>query len=419
MQPSNDLSARLRVVGPWTVEVEHAGAPARLTLRPADVVSVAGEPYEALPLFDATAAGWRKGTRLRGVATEETSAMGALVPASLVLSAAPDGSGAFVSGRDYALDEEWGTVGRLSGGTLGDDASVYATYRHGLGRIDAIVRAGDGTLVVREGVPSVRLAVPPVLAAGDTHLGNVWIPARLAALTDDHMLPIMEHAFPDAVTVLDARTLPRTMHRLNNGAALTILAWGDSVTMGSYLQSPDDRWQVQFVQRLRQRYPAATITLLTEAWDGHTTMHYLAEPAGALHNYRERVLAARPDLIISEFVNDAGLPLSDTATRYDQLAADFAALGAEWIVMTPHYVRPDWMALDGEKGIDDDPRPYVAFLRRFAAERAGQGIALADAASRWGRLWRQGIPYTTLLTNAINHPDARGMRLFADALLGE
>ena len=44
-------------------------------------------------------------------------------------------------------------------------------------------------------------------------------------------------------------------------------------------------------------------------------------------------------------------------------------------------------------------------------------MALADASRRYGRLWRQGIPYSTLLLNSINHPDARGMKLFADALM--
>jgi hypothetical protein len=44
-------------------------------------------------------------------------------------------------------------------------------------------------------------------------------------------------------------------------------------------------------------------------------------------------------------------------------------------------------------------------------------VALADASLRWGRLWRQGIPYSTLMLNSINHPDARGMKLFADSLM--
>ena len=96
------------------------------------------------------------------------------------------------------------------------------------------------------------------------------------------------------------------------------------------------------------------------------------------------------------------------------MLADFRRIGAEWIILTPHYVRPDWMGLTRERDIDDDPRPYVAGLRQFAARHQ---VALADASLRWGRLWRQGIPYTTLLLNAINHPDARGMALFADSLL--
>ena len=53
-------------------------------------------------------------------------------------------------------------------------------------------------------------------------------------------------------------------------------------------------------------------------------------------------------------------------------------------------------------------------LRQFTARNQ---LALADASLRYGRLWRQGIPYSTLMLNSINHPDARGMRLFADSLL--
>jgi hypothetical protein len=56
----------------------------------------------------------------------------------------------------------------------------------------------------------------------------------------------------------------------------------------------------------------------------------------------------------------------------------------------------------------------VAFLREFAAENS---VGLADASKRWGRLWRQGVPYTTLFMNSINHPDARGMAIFAGSLM--
>jgi hypothetical protein len=60
------------------------------------------------------------------------------------------------------------------------------------------------------------------------------------------------------------------------------------------------------------------------------------------------------------------------------------------------------MKLASEKNIDDDPRPYVKALRQFAAE---SGIALAEGSLRYGRLWRQGIPYSTLMMNSINHPN--------------
>jgi hypothetical protein len=72
------------------------------------------------------------------------------------------------------------------------------------------------------------------------------------------------------------------------------------------------------------------------------------------------------------------------------------------------------MGLTSEKNIDNDPRGYVTALRKFAAEK---NIALADAAMRYGRLWRQGIPYSSLMMNAINHPNTFGMKQFADALI--
>ena len=165
---------------------------------------------------------------------------------------------------------------------------------------------------------------------------------------------------------------------------------------------------------MRALFPSAKIELVTEAWGGRNTGSYLAEPPGSPHNYREKVLGAKPDLIVSEFVNDAGLSPQQVEERYSALLADFQSIGTEWIILTPHYVRPDWMGLTRERDIDDDPRPYVAGLRQFAAKH---NVALADAALRYGRLWRQGIPHTTLLLNSINHPDARGMKLFADSIM--
>ena len=118
--------------------------------------------------------------------------------------------------------------------------------------------------------------------------------------------------------------------------------------------------------------------------------------------------------LVAEFVNDAGLDEVGVYQRYGKIRGEFQAIGAEWIIITPHYIRPDWMGLSSEKGNDEDPRAYVKALRKFAAENK---IALAEGSLRYGRLWRQGVPYTTLMLNNINHPNPFGMSLFSDALM--
>lgn len=418
------MSPSLKLLADWRIAVAGTMNDGRrieacFDVPPPEIVEVAGEPYDGLPVFDRNAGGWRRGIALRGVRAQECTAKHALDPASLRVCAAPGAAAVpFERGRDYGADLEWGSVGRLAEGRIAPDQRVFISYRHGKSRLDALVLGADGTLMLRTGVPHVATPQPPELEPREIRLANLFVEARLARLDLDHVFPILETAYPEppaAPPTVAETLLPKTMARLVRGGALHILAWGDSVTDASWLPNADqDRWQNQFVERLRRRFPAAAITLTTEAWGGRSTASYLAEPAGAPHNYAEKVLGSHPDLVISEFVNDANLTPPQVAERYGRFLADFRALGAEWIVLTPHYVRPDWMGLTRQRDIDVDPRPYVCGLRTFAAQNR---VALADAALRWGRLWRQGIPYNTLMHNTINHPDRRGMRLFADSLM--
>lgn len=383
-----------------------------------DMITVTTEPYDHLPLFDyQTMAGWVKGVTLKGIRAHECTTKYSLDPATLEVRS---GTGAdaqlFERGKDYDADLDWGTVGRRANGLIGEKQPVFIDYRYVRLRIDSIVLTPENKIVLRKGEPDIATPHPPLLCPGEAACANVWINGRLAKLTADNLFPILETAYPEAFAkTTAAQFLINTMHKLRQGGQLKILAWGDSVTDGSFLPNMEhDRWQAQFVRRLQERFPQAKIELVTEAWPGKTTAAYLAEPAGSVHNYREKVLAVKPDLIISEFVNDAGLDMEKVKEQYAGILANFRAIGAEWIILTPHYVHPDWMNLSREREIDDDPRPYVAMLRDFAAKK---GVALADASLRYGRLWRQGIPYTSLLYNNINHPDARGMKIFADSLM--
>jgi len=403
--------------GNWQVRVTRDGAAVTLAVPASGRVTVTDERMGPLPVYDPKKAEYARGAKLAGVRACECSVRFALDPATLVVRTSPGGA-AFVRGKDYEIEPTWGCVGRLEGGAIGAASSVYVSYAYGEMRLDAVVLDADKKIALRVGEPHVSIPQLPALAVGEERLATVWITPRLARLTETNLFPVLEAAFPEQPrtkpSVAEAR-LPKTFAKLNAGGRVVVLAWGDSVTDAGYLPHPEqNRWQEQFVRRLRQRFPRADIALVTRAWGGRNSDSFRNEPPGSPHNYREQVLALKPDLIVSEFVNDAGFNEAAVRQRYGRIRDEFREIGAEWIVLTPHYVRGDWMGLASEKNIDDDPRPYVKALRVFAVEN---GIALADCSLRYGRLWRRGIPYSTLLMNNINHPNPFGMSLFADALM--
>ena len=391
---------------------------ALLPVDPPEWVEVTDERYDGLPVFNPDAAPWMKGIPLRGVDAQECSATGSLDPTSVRVKAAEGEADELEQGADYDVDPFWGSIGRRADGAIAEGQAVYIDYRYSLSRIDSVVVAENGAVTLVRGESHVTVPRPPALAEGETRAANIWLPHALPALTEANLFPIQAEGYPEPAVESPTpaeRLVPKAVAKLRSGERLTILAWGDSVTVGTFV--PDwqtQRWQEQFVTRLRERFPQADIELVTVAWGGRSMQSFLAEPPGSEYNYREQVLDRRPDLIVSEFVNDAYLDGAGIDAMYGERLADFAEIGAEWIILTPHYVRPDWMGLTSERDCDEDPRPYVKGLREFAPRRQ---VALADASLRWGHLWRQGIPYTTLLLNAINHQDERGMKLFADALM--
>lgn len=415
----------LELVGDWSVIAHHSlskGREIRTTVdvSPPIVVTVPGERHESLPVFAPEGwAGWAKGRPLTGIKAQECTTSGALDPTSLkVASGTEHNAVIYELGRDYDADLKYGSVGRLSEGRIEPEQPVYISYKYTEQRLDSVILDASGNILLRPGIPHIATPLPPELSQGETRLANVFVEGRMKKLDADHCFPVLEenyHEEPRPSLSVAKQFLPETMSRLCNGEKLKILAWGDSVTDASFLSDMDnERWQAQFAVRLKKHFPEAQIEVVTEAWGGRTTSAYLAEPAGSIHNYADKVLGAKPDLIVMEFVNDSGLPDGEVKRVYDKLLEDIRGIGAEWIIITPHYICPDWMGLTRQREIDDDPRGYVKFLRAFTAKNQ---IPLADASHRYGHLWRQGIPYNTFMMNNINHPDARGMKLFADSLM--
>ena len=125
----------------------------------------------------------------------------------------------------------------------------------------------------------------------------------------------------------------------------------------------------------------------------------------------ENVLAAKPDLVTIEFVNDAALSPKQVQESYEDILERLKPSGAEVILITPHFTMWRMMGFKDMRG--SERRPYVLALRDFARD---YNVGLADASARWEHLAKEGLPYVTLLHNTINHPDDRGHRLFAEEL---
>lgn len=418
---------QLKVVGDWQVQVAPGVVTVggekvaltrfvTLTVAPATLVRVKDERYESLPLFNDKAAPWAKGVKLKQLATFETTAPDMLVPESFVLKSAPGDAPKFKAGVDYALEARWATLGRLPNG-IAEHQPVWADYKLGRGRIDAVMVNRKGEVFLRRGVPHNATPLPPLSTQDEVTLANVWVPGRLSQLTDEHLYPIIEPKYPEPPRTdrpPAAELLPKTWAKLCSGQPLHILAWGDSVTAGAQASDEAHRYQNRFVTLLKRRFPRTEyIRLTTVGWGGRNSDSFLKEPPGAEFNFERAVIAPRPDLIVMEFVNDAYMTPEMVEQKYSYLLKRFQDIGAEWIILTPHYVRPDWMGVRTVR-IETDPRPYVAGLRQFAAKHR---VALADASLRWGHLLKEGIPYITLLSNCINHPDDRGHELFAQALM--
>lgn len=406
---------QFRALGDWEFEISltNAGRALRTNFHvaPPPFFSVTNEPMAHLDEWKSEP-GWAR-QKIPGLIEGLNCARFVLDEHSVVArsSTAADAI-VFEPGKDYRVDVEWCGIGRVGGGRISSNQPVYLSYRFQKRRLDSVVLNRTGELELRRGEPHISMPAPPPLGVGEIRVANIFVPENLKQLGPANFFPILETHFPEPPQSSPSKAeqlLPKTVAKLRKGEPLKMLAWGDSVTQG-YLG--EDQWQNQFVRRLKERFPKADIQLVTVGWGAHNSQHFLDAPPGHAGNFAERVLGAKPDLVVSEFVNDVPLDVAKVEQNYHKFQADFQAIGAEWIILSPHY--STFMNWPSERDLDDDPRAYVKMLRRFAPENK---IALADAAARYGRLWRQGIPYSTLMVNTVNHPDVRGMAIFADSLM--
>ncbi len=397
----------------WEVEVGgelENGKPvrARLTVEPPAPVRILREKHADVPLFQERK--WLAGRRFQQLEACECSLSYALLPDSVTVEDAAGNP--YRNGVDYYFDAVWGAFGRTPDSRIGANDTVYVSYAYSPYRLDAIAADEHGNVCRKTGRVNAATPHPPELNPDESLIGHIFFDRNRMRLSDDMLFPFIEPFAGPAAG--DEKALKRTLAKLRAGEPVRILAWGDSVTHSGFIPDEKQRWVNRFVAELRKRFPQSEITLVNLGWPGRAINTFQCEPSGSPYNYEEKVVESGADLVTLEFVNDAYLTAEVEFNRiYDRVAADFKRKGMEPIIVLPHPVRPDWMDLPGQKDIAEDPRPYVKLLREWARKN---GFAIADVSARFLHLWKEGIPYNSLMMNNINHPDQRGSELFADVL---
>ena len=398
-------------VGSRGVKVAQA---ATLTVAPAPVLAIADEPVK---LSVDKPAGWSKGTRLHACNARDVNACGSFMPGSLVIRRTRGGA-QLKEGDDYLTDTAWAHVGIGTNSCVTIKDTVFASYRYSLLRMDTIQVSADGRATLKAGEPHISAPVPPEADAGCTAIAHVWVNYRDTEVKADQIYPITETA-AQAVTGSTSGRIPKTLAKLKAGGPVKIVCWGDSVTAGGNASKPELRYPDVFAAGLRERFPQAKIDMQnisaggshSRQWLYPDKFKYRGKPWQETGVTWQRIADAKPDLVTLEFVNDAGMTPAVLEEVYNDILKRVQNIGAELILITPHFTMWRMMGFKGMREVER--RPYVLALREYSNKH---NIALADATARWEHLWKEGLPYLTLLHNTINHPDDRGHRLFAEEL---
>lgn len=264
----------------------------------------------------------------------------------------------YEEGRDYRVDYAAGTLTRLPGSRLPD---FRTNVLHGQEQFDHTKFPGYGN--------------KPFFAYADYRLatGVRW--------------PVQ----PPQVERLRA-----TQRKLAAGEAVTIVAFGDSITNGGEASVPELIFWRRWVTDLQAKYPRAKITAINGATGGDTTTR-------GLQRLQAKVIDEKPDLVLIGFgMNDhnrRGVALPEFERQLREMVTRIrAATPAEIVLFSTFPPNPRW--LHGTNRMAE----YAGVTARVAAET---GCAYADVFNNWQAMAARKRP-EDLLANNINHPNDFG-----------
>jgi len=186
---------------------------------------------------------------------------------------------------------------------------------------------------------------------------------------------------------------------------LNVVCHGHSVPSG-YFQTPEIRTFEAYPHLLHRalcrRFPHASINVIVSAIGGE------AAAKGAAR-FAADVLPHRPDVITIDYaLNDQGDGLECARRAWTGMISAAQAAGVPVILLTP--------TPDQASSLDDPADPLVQHAAQVRALAGKFGTGLVDSLALFRKQVAAGVPLAALMSSR-NHPNLRGHRLVARALL--
>lgn len=209
-------------------------------------------------------------------------------------------------------------------------------------------------------------------------------------------------------------------YALKENGAITIVAFGDSVTHGA-LSGGEINHETVYHNRLKKKLNTirsyVPVNVINAGVGGLTAKQ-------SVERLESQVLCHRPDLIIICFgLNDINEPLSDFLEAMEIIFDKCIKSQSDVIYMSPNMLNT-YVA-------DDTPQGYFEYASKLAElQNSGQmdlyiesvirlaermGVTVCDCYSEWKKLSGE-TDTTMLLCNRMNHPNAQMHELFAQKL---
>ena len=207
---------------------------------------------------------------------------------------------------------------------------------------------------------------------------------------------------------------------LEREGAITIVAFGDSVTHGA-LAAGEINYETVYWNLLRKRILAkknyVPVNVINSGIGG-------VSAKGSLARFESQALKYEPDLLIICFgLNDINGELEDYLTALREMFRRSTERGIETVFLTPNMLNtyvaadthPQHLAYAAKMADVQNGGRMDTFIYSAIELAEQMGVTVCDCYSKWKKL-AETTDTTMLLANRINHPKKEMHELFADEL---